>query len=322
MPQVTEFLPQGASQPFLVESIPLAWTGARGVFVAIIVGFLSVSVFGFVIKKNWVIRMPKGVPSSVSLAFSALIPMVLTFTVVWLIGVLFAITPWGDAFTFIYSILQAPLTLLGGTVWALAIAYILQGVFWFFGINGSNITSPIFTPILTALTLENQAAFAAGTALPNIINREFDAFFALFGGGGSTLSLLIAMFLFCNSARVKDIAKISIVPGIFGINEPVIYGLPMVLNPIMVLPLIFTPVVNIAVAWFAMSTGLVPPCNGIMLPFSTPPIISGFLLCGWQGALLQVMLITLGVAIYLPFIKVLDKEFLKEEKGTEAETTI
>ena len=96
--------------------------------------------------------------------------------------------------------------MLGGTVWALAIAYIIQGIFWFFGINGSNITSPIFTPILTALTLENQAAFAAGTALPNIINREFDAFFALFGGGGSTLSLLIVIFLFCNSRRAKDIA--------------------------------------------------------------------------------------------------------------------
>ncbi len=109
----------------------------------------------------------------------ALVRMSLTFAAVWAISVLFAFTPWGDAFTCIYSMLQTPLTMLGGTVWALAIAYVIQGIFWFFGINGSNITSPIFTPILTALTLENQAAFAAGTALPNIINREFDAFFAL-----------------------------------------------------------------------------------------------------------------------------------------------
>ena len=322
MPQVTEFLPQGASQPFLVESIPLAWTGARGVFVAIIVGFLSVSIFGFAIKKNWVIRMPEGVPTSVSLAFSALVPMALTFAAVWAISVLFALTPWGDAFTCIYSMLQTPLTMLGGTVWALAIAYIIQGIFWFFGINGSNITSPIFTPILTALTLENQAAFAAGTALPNIINREFDAFFALFGGGGSTLSLLIVIFLFCNSRRAKDIAKISIVPGIFGINEPVMYGLPIVLNPIMAIPLIFTPVVNVLIAWFTMSAGLVPLCNGIMLPGSTPPLISGFLLCGWQGALLQLVLILIDMAIYLPFIKALDMQFLKEEKGAETEHAV
>lgn len=322
MPRVTKFLPQGATQPFLVESIPLAWTSARGVFVAIIVGFLSVHIFAFVIKKNWVIRMPEGVPTSVSLAFSALIPMSLTFLAVWAVGVLFAFTPWGDAFTCVYSMLQTPLTMLGGTVWALAIAYVIQGIFWFFGINGSNITSPVFTPILTALTLENQAAFAAGAVLPNLINREFDSFFVTFGGGGSTLSLLIAMLLFCNSARIKDIAKISIVPGIFGINDPVIYGLPIVLNPIMVIPLVFTPVVNIAVAWFVMSTGLVPLCNGIMLPWSTPPLISGFLLCGWQGALLQLVLIVLGVVIYLPFIKALDTQFFKEEKGAEVEAVV
>ena len=322
MPQVTEFLPQGATQPFLVESIPLAWTGAKGVFVAIIVGFLSVHIFGLVIKKNWVIRMPEGVPTSVSLAFSALIPMSLTFLAIWTVGVLFALTPWKDAFTCIYSMLQTPLTMLGGTVWALAIAYVIQGIFWFFGINGSNITSPIFTPILTALTLENQAAFAAGTALPNIINREFDAFFALFGGGGSTLSLLIAIFLFCNSRRAKDIAKISIVPGVFGINEPVMYGLPIVLNPIMAIPLIFTPAINIAIAWSAMSAGLVPLCNGIMLPGSTPPLISGFLLCGWQGALLQLVLIALDMVIYLPFVKALDTQFLKEEEGAEPEVAV
>ena len=322
MPQVTEFFPEGVTKPFLVESIPLAWTGAKGVFIAILVGFFSVHIFGFAIKKHWVIKMPEGVPSSVSLAFSALIPMTLTLSAVWLLSIFFALTPWKDAFTFVYSILQAPLTLLGGTVWALGISYIIQGVFWFFGINGSNITGPIFTPVLTALTLENQAAFSVGAVLPNIINREFDSFFATFGGGGSTLSLLIAMFLFCHSNRIKSVAKLSIIPGIFGINDPVVYGLPMVLNPLLAIPLIFTPVVNIAVAWFAMSTGLVPLCNGIMLPWSTPPLISGFLLCGWQGAALQLVLIALGVVIYLPFIRTLDREFLKEEEDAETELVV
>ena len=120
----------------------------------------------------------------------------------------------------------------------------------------------------------------------------------------------------------KDIAKISIVPGIFGINEPVMYGLPIVLNPIMAIPLIFTPAINIAIAWSAMSAGLVPLCNGIMLPGSTPPLISGFLLCGWQGALLQLVLILIDMAIYLPFIKALDMQFLKEEKGVETEHAV
>ena len=100
------------------------------------------------------------------------------------------------------------------------------------------------------------------------------------------------------------------------------YGLPIVLNPIMAIPLIFTPAINIAIAWFAMSTGLVPLCNGIMLPGSTPPLISGFLLCGWQGALLQLVLIALDMVIYLPFIKALDMQFLKEEKGAETEHAV
>ena len=100
------------------------------------------------------------------------------------------------------------------------------------------------------------------------------------------------------------------------------YGLPIVLNPIMAIPLIFTPVVNVLIAWSAMSAGLVPLCNGIMLPGSTPPLVSGFLLCGWQGALLQLVLILLDMAIYLPLIKALDMQFLKEEKGAETEHAV
>ena len=134
--------------------------------------------------------------------------------------------------------------------------------------------------------------------------------------------MFFVIFLFSYSRRAKDIAKISIVPGIFGINEPVMYGLPIVLNPIMAIPLIFTPAINIAISWFAMSTGLVPLCNGIMMPGSTPPLISGFLLCGWQGALLQFVLILIDMAIYLPFIKALDMQFLKEEKGAETEHAV
>ncbi len=186
MPQVTEFSPEEGVEPFLVDSIPLAWTGAKGVFIAMIVGFFAVGVFGYIIKKDWTIKMPEGVPPTVARAFSALIPMTVAFTAVWLVGIVFIISPWGNAFSFIYAILQAPLTSLGGTVWALAFSYVLASGFWFIGIHGSSVTGSIYTPILTALSLENQAAFAAGAALPNIVNREFETFFATFGGVLST----------------------------------------------------------------------------------------------------------------------------------------
>ena len=129
------------------------------------------------------------------------------------------------------------------------------------------------------------------------------------------------MLLCCNSKRIKDLAKISVAPGIFGINEPIIFGLPIVLNPVMLIPFILTPVVNIIIAYFIMDLGLVPLCNGVMLPWTTPPLVSGFLLSGWQGAVLQLFLIILGIFIYLPFIKTLDKEYLKEEAAASEESS-
>lgn len=143
MPQVTEFSPEEGVEPFLVDSIPLAWTGAKGVFIAMIVGFFAVGVFGYIIKKDWTIKMPEGVPPTVARAFSALIPMTVAFTAVWLVGIVFIISPWGNAFNFIYAILQAPLTSLGGTVWALAFSYVLASGFWFIGIHGSSVRKKI-----------------------------------------------------------------------------------------------------------------------------------------------------------------------------------
>jgi PTS system cellobiose-specific IIC component len=197
--------------------------------------------------------------------------------------------------------------------------YLFAHILWFFGIHGTNITDSVFRPILYALSAENLRALEVGQPLPHIINTQFQDLFATFGGAGSTLSLLIAMFFFCRSKRIKELGKISIVPGIFNINEPIIFGLPIVLNPIIAIPFILTPMVNILISWITMNIGLVPICNGVIMPWTTPPIISGFLSSGWQGALLQVFLIALGVVIYYPFIKTIDKQYLKDEAEVEAD---
>jgi len=168
-------------------------------------------------------------------------------------------------------------------------------------------------PILTSLSAENQAALAAGLPLPNIINYQFETLFATFGGAGSTLSLLIAAVLACHSERIKELAKLSLGPCIFEINEPVIFGLPIVLNPIMFIPFLLVPTINILTTYGVMAAGIVPLCNGVMLPWTTPPIISGFLVSGWQGAVWQVILIAIGTLVYMPFIKTLDKQYLEEE---------
>ena len=315
MPLYTNFTPEGATDVFQVSSVPMDWIGSKGVFVAIVSGFLSCAFYGMLVHKDLTIKMPDGVPPTVSRAFSALIPMTLTVVVVWLVRVLFVMTPWGDVFTFIYTFLQIPLQNLGGTVVAQAIIYLFAHFLWFFGIHGTNITDSVYNPILLALSAENQEAIAAGLPAPNIICSQFQSLFATMGGGGSTLSLLIAMLLFCKSDRILKLARLCIGPGIFNINEPVIFGLPIVLNPVLFVPFILVPFFNIVTTWAVMAIGLVPVPNGVLIPWTTPAVISGFLVSGWQGAVWQIFLLVAGVIIYLPFIKTLDKQYLGEQEA-------
>lgn len=296
-----------------ISGIPFDWVGSKGIFIGIACAFLSVHIYAWVNSKGWVIKMPEGVPPTVEQSFSALIPGGVVVFVFFAINWIFALTPYGSAFQFIFEILQAPLLSLGNTLGAMVIAYIFLHFFWFFGVNGGSVVGAVFNPILQTLAAENAQALQAGLPIPNIISQQFQDLFATFGGCGSTLSLLIAMILFCKSKRVTELAKLSLVPGIFGINEPIVFGLPIVLNPTILVPFVLVPTVNIVISYIVMSMGLVPYCNGIQLPWTTPVIISGFLSTNWAGAVLQAILLVIGVFIYLPFIKMIDKQYLQEE---------
>lgn len=313
MPLYTVFTPEGSEEVFQVSSIPLDWVGSKGVFVAMIIGFASIKIYGWFVRKDFTIKMPDGVPPTVARAFSALIPMTVTIVVVWVLRIVFVLSPWENVFSFIYSFLQIPLQNLGGTVVAQAGVYLFAHFLWFFGIHGTNITDSVYNPILLSLSAQNQEAIAAGLPAPNIINAQFQSLFATIGGGGCTLSLLIAILIFCKSERLQKLARLCVAPGIFNINEPVIFGLPVVLNPVLFIPFILCPFVYIVLTYGVMALGLVPICNGVLVPWSTPAILSGFLVSGWQGAVWQAVLIALGVVIYLPFIKTLDKQYLAEQ---------
>lgn len=303
-----------------VSGIPFDWVGSKGIFIGIACAFLSVHIYAWVNSKGWVIKMPEGVPPTVEQSFSALIPAGVTIIVFFAVNWIFALTPYGSAFQFVFEILQAPLLSLGNTLGAMVIAYIFLHFFWFFGVNGGSVVGAVFNPILQTLAAENAQALQAGKDIPNIISQQFQDLFATFGGCGSTLSLLIAMLLFCKSKRVTELAKLSLVPGIFGINEPIVFGLPIVLNPTILIPFVLVPTVNIVISYLVMSMGLVPYCNGIQLPWTTPVIISGFLSTNWAGAVLQAFLLVLGVFIYLPFIKMIDKQYLQEEANAANQT--
>ncbi len=302
----------------VVSGIPLGWVGSKGIFVGIICAFAAVHIYSWVDKKGWVIKMPDGVPPTVEKSFAALIPAGVSLLVFFVINVVFAMTPYENAFNFVFVILQTPLLKLGNTLPAMVIAYIFLHFFWFFGVNGGSVVGAVFNPILQPLSAENLAALQAGQPIPNIISQQFQDLFATFGGAGSTLSLLIAMLLFCHSKRVKELGKLAFVPGIFGINEPIIFGLPILLNPLMLVPFMLVPTINIIISYFCMSIGLVPLCTGVAIPWTMPVIISGFLATGWQGSVLQALLLILGVFIYMPFIKMMDKQYLADEtKATD-----
>ena len=303
-----------------VKGIPLDWVGSKGIFVGIICAFLSIHIYAWVNKKGWVIKMPEGVPPTVVKSFAALIPAGVSMLVFFVINIVFAMTPFHSAFDFIFTILQVPLLKLGNTLPAMVIAYIFQHLFRFFGVNGGSVVAAVFNPILQTLSAENLAAYQAGAPIPNIICQQFQDLFATFGGCGSALSLMIAMLLFCRSKRIRELGKLSLVPGLFGINEPIVFGLPIVLNPMILIPFMLVPTINIVISYICMSIGLVPLCSGVAIPWTMPVVLSGFLSTGWQGAVLQLVLLVLGIFVYMPFIKMMDKQYLADEaKATAAQ---
>lgn len=172
---------------------------------------------------------------------------------------------------------------------------------------------PFITALYTTAGLENLAVFAEGTQIPNMITQANWSLYASLGGAGGTLGLCIIMFFFAKSARYKALGKLALPAGICGINEPITFGLPMVLNTIMLIPLLLTPVVTFIISYMSMAMGLVPYPNGVGVPLGTPVVFSGLVSVGWQAAVLQVILIVIQVAIYYPFFRVLDKQACEEE---------
>ncbi|MBZ3646892.1 PTS cellobiose transporter subunit IIC [Enterococcus hirae] len=317
-PFTTLFTPEGSTEVFEVGSLPLRWMGSSGLFLGMVVALVATRMFVALIRTGWTIKMPDGVPPTVVKSFEALIPSFVILTFFMVANWVASLTTYGNLQEILFKFLQTPLLSLGNTLGAMIIAYLFLHFFWFFGINGSSVVGAVFNPVLRALSIENLNAFKDGHEIPNIITGQFQDMFATFGGGGSTLSLI--MILVCKSQRVKKLSQLSLVPGIFGINEPIIFGLPIVLNPIILIPFALVPTINIIIAYFCMDLGLVAYTNGIQLPWTTPPIISGFLVSGWQASVLQGLLILLGMAVYYPFIKVLDNQYLKEKLEAEEST--
>lgn len=313
MPTRLSYVGEGGAEATM-SALGFEYIGSNGIFLALVVSLTSVYLFNWVYKKGWTIKMPEGVPPAVCDSFAALIPSAIVITVFFALRIIFEFTPYDTAHNFIFKVLQTPLMGAGNTLAANLLYAFACSALWFFGINGPAVANAVFAPITKILTMENLDAFQAGEVLPNIFTDPFSNFFTNFGGGGSTLSLVIVMLLFCKSKRITQLGKLSIVPGFFGINEPIIFGLPIVLNPILIAPFIFVPMMNKTLSYFATLSGIIPYTTGVSLPWTTPIGFSGYLSTGsLTASAWQIGLLILGCLIYFPFIKMLDRQYLKDE---------
>ncbi|WP_042221685.1 PTS sugar transporter subunit IIC [Oceanobacillus manasiensis] len=306
--------------PFLVvddaTTIPVEFLGAQGLFVAIIVGLLSARLYVFIVESGWAIKMPPGVPPTVEKTFAGLVPGILIVILFTIISGLFKLTSFESAHEFVYSFVQAPLQNIGGGFWSMIVLILVVHTLWLFGIHGTLAILPILYGVWIPLGLENLDAIAAGNAPENIVNTGFLAIAIIIGGAGATLSLSILLTFFAKSKRYKTLGKLAIVPGIFNINEPMIFGLPIVLNPYLAIPFILAPLVNGIISYTLMNLGVFPLVNGLHMPVGTPVFVNSILAGSVMLILLQAILIVINIFIYWPFFKIIDKKALDEETTT------
>ncbi|MCA9765146.1 MAG: PTS sugar transporter subunit IIC [Carnobacterium sp.] len=301
------------------EGLTVRYLGASGLFIAIILGLFTAFIYQWFIKHNIQIKMPESVPPAVARSFSAIIPgaAIITF---WLITyAVLDMMSWPNLHELAQVILGGPLGLLGNNIFGTVIVAGLNSLLWFIGIHGGNVVNSIMQPIWIANLAENTAAYQAGTELKNIITVAFMDNFVYIGGGGATIGLVLVLGYIARkkhtSKQTKILAPITVVPGLFNINEPTMFGVPVVLNFALLIPFILAPAVNAIVAYTAMATGLVP-LTRVVASWTMPPILSGFLTTGSiSGSILQIVLIVLDILIYLPFFLAVEKRFKAQEEN-------
>jgi cellobiose PTS system EIIC component len=302
--------------PFTKDgNIASAWMGSKGLFVAMLIAIIAVEIQHFMTQKNIVIKMPDGVPPSVARSFAALLPGLMILSVVWITNLLLASLFGLSIPEVINKVVTIPLMHLGGSLLALIIAVFATQALWSTGIHGQVLVNGIMDPIWLGFAEQNAAAKAAGQVLPNIISKQFVDVFLLTGGSGCTLALAVLLVTVVKSKQLKTIGKTAIWPGMFNINEPIIFGIPIVMNPIMIIPFILAPIMAAFITYFAMASGLVEKPY-TLVPWTTPAFFSGFLATGdWKASVLQLVNFTVAGAIYYPFVSLWDKMKLKEEQG-------
>lgn len=286
--------------------------GSSGLFTSILVGLLVPKVIQLFEKKKLIIRLPKSVPNYVADSFTMLIPTFVLIVIFWFIRIILRI----DVNNIIITILS-PLMKSLNTLPGILLLFLISLLCWSVGINGESIISGVYYPVTLGFLAENIAAKAAGKPLPYITADGF-GYFGMWVGGTGCVIVLAFLMLTSKSKQYKAIGKVAFPPTIFHITEPVMFGFPVVLNPIIAIPFILSPLVLSCLTYALMYFNLISrPITAI--PWTTPPFINVYIATGfdWRAVVWQAVEFVIIFLIYLPFFKVAEKEQLAKESELE-----
>ena len=294
--------------------IPTNVLGASGVFPALLVTFISISVLAYLHHKDFTIKMPDSVPENVAKPFLSIIPFGGAILVALAIRLIFEVTPFGTLQNCVDTIITKPFLSFGNNIWVFLFILIVAQVLWFFGIHGTNLVlNTVWQPIAMVAMAANLEAFNAGEPLPYVLTAAFTCF-----TGQAKLSEIVALCVVGKSKQSKAIGKLSLVPALFNIHEPFVFGLPVIMNTTLMLPWIFVEALQAGLAYLlVILTGAIPIFQA---PWTCPPIIQQLIATNFNpwSVVITIATFVLGFVIWVPFMKLLDKQYLAAEKQQEA----
>ncbi len=293
-------------------TMSIGFFSASGMFTALVIAVIVAEVMRFMRDKNLTIKMPPGVPENIAASFSALIPMCILIVFFWVLRVLL-----GFELTVLLNKIVSPLLVMSDTWYAVVISGLLLMGLWFVGIHGGSLTVwGALYPFLVANLAENAQAASAGLPIPHVFTEPFLFTYGIVGGTGMTLPLVLFWWK-SRSARLRQVSRLELGPAIFNINEPLVFGSPIVLNPLFFIPYVFgSTTLGFLYGYILIRLGWVT-APYIAVPWTTPLLIQPYLSTGgdWRAVIAQAVIIIITGLIWLPFAKIWERRCIAEESS-------
>ncbi|ELY3802434.1 PTS sugar transporter subunit IIC [Cronobacter sakazakii] len=308
--------------PYKDGQISTQYFSGQGIFTALITAIYASEMYAFLKRHNITIRLPKEVPTGVARSFEILIPVVVIVLTLHPLNLIIESTT-GMILPEAIMHLLSPLVAASDSLPAILISVLICQILWFAGIHGALIVTGIMNPFWMANLSANQAALAAGQALPHIYLQGFWDHYLLIGGVGSTLPLAF-LLLRSRAVHLRTIGKMGVVPSMFNINEPILFGAPVIMNPVFFLPFILVPMVNAVLAWTATKLGWLAQVVSLT-PWTTPAPIGASWAANWafSPVIMCLICMVMSALMYYPFVKAYERTLQKQEAAqdnTEGDT--